>query len=231
MPIPFPGWSHLQPLPQPRYLGRVLIQNREKSFGRSLHRRISGIWWSQLRLQPLLAEPSRHSSYISIASTDIDWADLFKPAPYLLAVNQIRTKCLFQIRAQHTKEIHTHHHLRHNNGRLAHYNNRICPFCHSTPTPSNELHYLFSCSSTTTALEPMYTTFKKQLKRLSLPPWETLHDSAKLSLLLRSSLPLQMDKRKATQERWQLCTGNFCALVALKLSSTLNSLTIRSPVT
>ena len=105
----FPGWSHLQPLPQPRYLGRVLIQNREKSFGRSLHRRISGIWWSQLRLQPLLAEPSRHSSYISIASTDIDRADLFKPASYLLADNQISTKCLFRIRTQHTKEIPTHH--------------------------------------------------------------------------------------------------------------------------
>ena len=82
-----------------------------------------------------------------------------------------------------------------------------------------------------TSPEPMYTPFKKQLKRLSLPPWETLHDSVKLSLLLGSSLPLQMDKRKATQERWQLCTGNYCALVALKLSSTLNSLSIRSPVT
>ena len=39
----FTAWSPSEPLPQPKYLERVLIQNREKSFGRSLHAPISAI--------------------------------------------------------------------------------------------------------------------------------------------------------------------------------------------
>jgi hypothetical protein len=73
-------------------------------------------------------------------------------------------------------------------------------------------------------MEPMYTPFKKHLKRMELPPWEELHDTTKMSLLLGSSLPPQIDKRKAMREQWRICTGNYCALVALKLSSILSSL-------
>jgi hypothetical protein len=45
-------WSPPEPLPQPKYLERVSIQNREKSFGRSLHAPLSNIWRMQLRPQP-----------------------------------------------------------------------------------------------------------------------------------------------------------------------------------
>jgi hypothetical protein len=72
-------------------------------------------------------------------------------------------------------------------------------------------------------MEHMYTPFKKHLERLALPPWEDLHDTTKVSLLLGSSLPPQIDKRKAMREQWRICTGNYCALVALKLSSILSS--------
>ena len=81
----FTGWSPSEPLPQPKYLERVLIHNREKSFGRSLHTPISTIWRMQLRPQPPPTEPTRHNSYIAITGSDIDRPDLCKPAPYLLA--------------------------------------------------------------------------------------------------------------------------------------------------
>jgi hypothetical protein len=90
-------WSPSEPLPQPKYLERVLITNREKSFGQSLHVPLSNIWWLQQRPQPPPTEPTRHTSYIDIAGSDIDRPDLFKPAPYLLADNHISTKCLFRI--------------------------------------------------------------------------------------------------------------------------------------
>jgi hypothetical protein len=134
-------------LPQPKYLERVLITNREKSFGRSLQVPLSNIWRLQLRPQPPPTEPTRHTPYIDIAGSDIDRPDLFKPAPYYLPDNQIIPKCLFRIRTQHIKEIPTHHHLRrHTNGRLVHsnYTDRICPFCHSTPVFGNEIHYLLA---------------------------------------------------------------------------------------
>jgi hypothetical protein len=72
LPILFPGWSSSEPLPQPRYLERVLTQNREKSFGRTLHAPISAIWRSHLRPQPLPTEPSRHNSYILIPYALVD---------------------------------------------------------------------------------------------------------------------------------------------------------------
>ena len=45
----FPEWSPADPIPQPKYLERVMIQNREKSFGRFLHAPISTIWRMHLR--------------------------------------------------------------------------------------------------------------------------------------------------------------------------------------
>jgi hypothetical protein len=93
----FAGWSPSEPLPQPKYLERVLIQNRKRSFARSLHARISAIWRMQLRSQPPPTEPTRHNSYVAIAGYDIDRPDLFKPAPYLVSDNQISPKCHFRI--------------------------------------------------------------------------------------------------------------------------------------
>jgi hypothetical protein len=84
----FSEWSPSEPLPQPKYLERVLITNREKSFGRSLQVPLSNIWRIQLRPQPPPTEPTWHTSYIDIAGSDIDRPDLFKPGPYLLADNQ-----------------------------------------------------------------------------------------------------------------------------------------------
>ena len=91
-----------------------MIQNQEKSFGRSLHAPISNIWRLQIRPQSTNQEPTRHSAYVTIAGPDIDRPDLFKPAPYLTADHQISPKCLFRIRTQHTKEIPTHQHLKAN---------------------------------------------------------------------------------------------------------------------
>jgi hypothetical protein len=67
------------------------------------------------------------------------------------------------------------------------------------------------------------TPFKKRLKQLVLPSWEELHDTIRTSLLLESSLPPQIGKRKAMREQWRICTVNYCALVTLKLSSILSS--------
>ncbi len=61
------------------------------------------------------------------------------------------------------------------------------------------------------------------LKRLTLPPWDGLDDNVKISSLLGSSLPSQLDKRKAMRDQWLSCTQNYCSLIALKLSSTLSS--------
>ena len=149
-----------------------------------------------------------------IARSDIDRPDLLKPAPYLSADNPISPKCLFRIRTQHTKEIPTHHHLsRLTNGRLAHsnYSDRICPFCHSTPVNGDEIHYLGS--SISPVMKPMYTPFKKHLKRLTLPSWEELHDTIKISLLLGSSLNPEIDNRKARREQWRMCTVGTIALL------------------
>jgi hypothetical protein len=132
----FTVWSPSKALPQPKYLEKVLTQNQEKSFGRSLHVPISNIWRLQLRPQPPNQEPSRHNAYVAIAGPDIDRPDLFKPAPYLTADHQISPKCLFRIRTQHTKEIPTHQHLKVNfNGRQLHsnYSDRKCQFCRATP--------------------------------------------------------------------------------------------------
>jgi hypothetical protein len=175
------------------------------------------------------SEPTRHNAYITIAGPDIDRPDLFKPAPYLTADHQISPKCLFRIRTQHTKEIPTHHHLRpYTNDRQVYstYSDRTCPFCYVTPlTPvtGHETHYLLSCPSISPVMEPMYTPLKENLKRSALPSWEGLEDKVKISLLLGSSLPPQLDKRKTMRDQWRLCTGNYCALLALKLSSTLSS--------
>ena len=131
--------------PQPKYLEKVLIQNQEKSFGRSLHVPISNIWRLQLRPQPPNQEPTRHNAYVAIAGPDIDRPDLFKPAPYLTADHQISPKCLFRIRTQHTKEIPTHQHLKANlAGRQIHskYSDRKCSFCRATPVTGHEAHYL-----------------------------------------------------------------------------------------
>ncbi len=81
----FINWSPSEALPQPKNLERVLIQNQEKSFGRSLHVPITNIWRLQLRPQPPNTEPTRHNAFIAIAGPDIDRPDLFKPAPYLSA--------------------------------------------------------------------------------------------------------------------------------------------------
>jgi hypothetical protein len=193
-------------------------KNREKSFSRSLHAPISDIWRQQLRPLPTPTEPNRHSAYIVIAGSDIDRTDLFKPAPYLLSDTQISPKCLFRVRTQHAKEIPTHNHLHSTS-----YSDRSCPFCHSTLIVGNESHYLFGCPSITPIMEPMYVPFKKLLKQSALPSWEQLHQTTKISLLLGSSLPPQIRKLKSIRDQWRLSTGNYCALVALKLSSSLSS--------
>ena len=68
----------------------------------------------------------------------------------------------------------------------------------------------------------MYKPIKENLKRLALPPWDGLDDNVKISLLLASSLPPQLDKRKSMRVQWLSCTQNYCSLIALKLSSTLS---------
>jgi hypothetical protein len=68
-----------------------------------------------------------------------------------------------------------------------------------------------------------FPEIKENLKRLALPSWEGLEDKVKISYLLRSSLPPHLDKRKAMRDQWLLCTENYCALLAIKLSSTLSS--------
>ena len=159
----FTDWSSSKALPQPKYLEKVLTQNQEKSFGRSLHVPISNIWRLQLRPQPPNQEPTRHNAYVAIAGPDIDRPDLFKPAPYLTADHQISPKCLFRIRTQHTKEIPTHQHLKVNlAGRQLHsnYSDRKCPFCRATPVTGNETHYLLACPSITPGMEPMYKPIK-----------------------------------------------------------------------
>ena len=97
-----------------------------------------------------------------------------------------------------------------------------CPFCRATPVTGHEAHYLLACPNVTPAIEPMYKPIKENLKRLALPPWDGLDDNVKISLLLGSSLPPQLDKRKAMRDQWLLCTQNYCSLIALKLSSTLS---------
>jgi len=62
----FTDWSPSKALPQAKYLEKVLIQNQEKSFGRSLHVPISNIWRLQLRPQPPNQELTRHSAYVTI---------------------------------------------------------------------------------------------------------------------------------------------------------------------
>ena len=97
-----------------------------------------------------------------------------------------------------------------------------CPFCRATPVTGHEAHYLLACPSVTPAIEPMYKPIKENLKRLALPPWDGLDDNVKISLLLGSSLPPQLDKRKAMRDQWLSCTQNYCSLIALKLSSMLS---------
>ena len=199
----FTYWCPSESLPQPKYLEKVLIQNQEIFFGRSLHVPISNIWRLQLRPQPPDQEPTRHNAYVAIAGPDIDRPDLFKPAPYLTADHQISPKCLFRIRTQHTKEIPTHQHLKVNlAGRQLHsnYSDHKCPFCRATPVTGHETHYLLACPSITPGMEPMYKPIKENL-RLALPPWDGLDDNVKISLLLGSSLPSQLDKRKAMRDQ------------------------------
>ena len=94
--------------------------------------------------------------------------------------------------------------------------------CSEGGIQGHETHYLLACPSVTPAIEPMYKPIKENLKRLALPPWDGLDDNVKISLLLGSSLPPQLDKRKAMRDQWLLCTQNYCSLIALKLSSTLS---------
>ena len=49
-------------------------------------------------------------------------------------------------------------------------------------------------------MEPMYKPIKENLG-LALPPWDGLDDNVKISLLLGSSLPSQLDKRKAMRDQ------------------------------
>ena len=100
----FAGWAPADPLPHPKYFKRVMLKNREKTFNRALHDPVSVIWWMKLRPQPLPTGPTRHSADIAVARSRTDRPDLFKPAPYPLAENQISPKCLFRIRTQHSKE-------------------------------------------------------------------------------------------------------------------------------
>lgn len=62
----FAGWSPANPLPNPKYLERVMLKNREKSFSRSVHAPISAIGREQISPQPPPTGPNRHSAYVNI---------------------------------------------------------------------------------------------------------------------------------------------------------------------
>ena len=109
----------------------------------------------QLRPQPPPTDPTRHTSYIDIAGSDIDRPDLFKPALYLFADNQISPNACFE----------------------------------SVPNIQKKFQPTITSEDISPAMEPMYSPFKKHLKRLALPPWEELHDTTKMSLLLWSFPP------------------------------------------
>ena len=85
------------------------------------------------------------------------------------------------------------------------YSDRKCPFCRATPVTGHETHYLLACPSITPGMDPMYKLIKENLKRLTLPPWDGLDDNVKISLLLGSSLPPQLDKQKP-------CGTNGCCV-------------------
>ena len=107
----FPLWKHPSPLPQPHYLPRVLLQNREKSFAKSLNDPLSRIWRKELIEAASTLPLSRLSAYISIAGHDIDRNDLFHPAQYINSHPTISVKALLRLRTQHSEEIPTHQHL------------------------------------------------------------------------------------------------------------------------
>ena len=59
----FPAWVHTDPLPTPKYLTRVMPQNREKSYSRFLQTPISHVWRATLQSSKNATECSRLNAY------------------------------------------------------------------------------------------------------------------------------------------------------------------------
>ena len=219
----FPAWVHTDPLPLPKYMTRVMPQNREKSYSRFLQTPISNVWRTKLQSSMTATAGSRLSAYINIAGNDLYRPNLFKPAPYILEDTTISTKCLFRLRTQHSIEIPTHQHLTTASGRFGYtkYEDRHCPLCTSGPVVGSETHFLLVCPGTAPILEAYYAPLKRLLSKLALPPWDQISDLDKVSLLLGGSLPRQWKTNKTQRDHWRTRSGDPCALIALKLSTIL----------
>ena len=89
-----PLWKHPSSLSQPHYLPRVLLQNREKFFAKSLNAPLSRIWRKELVEAASTLTLSRLSAYISIAGHDIYRNHLFHPARYINSHPTISVKAL-----------------------------------------------------------------------------------------------------------------------------------------
>ena len=225
----FPLWKHPSPLPQPHYLPRVLLQNREKSFAKSLNEPLSRIWRKELNEAASTLPLSRLSAYISIAGHDINRNDLFHPAQYINSHSTISVKALLRLRTQHSEEIPTHQHLDSTEGifQKTLYTDRKCPACSESlalpqqppPPIRSEEHLLFSCPHTPPIImTPFIFNINRILRQLRKPEWKLIPPHHQLSIALGSTPPPEWKLKVSQVDRLNRNLLNHCALLALRLS-------------
>jgi hypothetical protein len=118
---------------------------------------------------------------------------LYKPAPYL-SIHHGHALDLIRLRTQAWPQyIPTHLHFSGRKGRQE-YQHRHCTYCHQQGVLGDETHIFLRCPATSSLISETAIQINKILRLFDAPPWSSLTDTQRVSILLGNPPPSLLKK-------------------------------------
>ena len=132
--------------------------------------------------------PGRLPAYVQYNTKDLERVNLYKQAPYL-SIHHGHALDLIRLRVQAwTQYIPTHLHF---SGRKAQpqYQHRYCEYCRQPSALGDESHIFLKCPTTASLVSETVDQIHKKLRLFDAPPWSSLTDIQRVSILLGNPPP------------------------------------------
>jgi hypothetical protein len=174
---------HPQPAQHPPQVNQARPGSKEKSYKNWLRVQASNLWRHELMtLKSWMLAPGRLKAYVQHNTTDLERVNLYKPAPYL-SIHHGHALDLIRLRTQAWPQyIPTHLHFSGRSGRQD-YQDRHCVYCHQQ-TLGDETHIFLRCPATANLISDTATQIDQILRLFDAPPWSSLTDAQRVSILL-----------------------------------------------
>jgi hypothetical protein len=174
---------HPQPAQYPPQVNQARPGSKEKSYKNWLRVQASNLWRHELMtLKSWMLAPGRLKAYVQHNTTDLERVNLYKPAPYL-SIHHGHALDLIRLRTQAWPQyIPTHLHFSGRSGRQD-YQDRHCVYCHQQ-TLGDETHIFLRCPATANLISDTATQIDQILRLFDAPPWSSLTDAQRVSILL-----------------------------------------------